>query len=91
MSRYIWPKGRYCLAAVLCPDPDHPRWADHDFIGDEIHRELYTSRLYRTKAGAERALNGAWGELVSASADIDSENDPTLAGMYVDDIEVVTV
>tara|TARA_R110000868_G_scaffold275922_1_gene535575 strand:- start:733 stop:924 length:192 start_codon:yes stop_codon:yes gene_type:complete len=62
-----------------------------EFIGDEIHREQYTSRLYRTLAGAERALNGAWGELVAASATIDTENDPTLAGMYVDDVEVVAI
>ena len=91
MSAYTWPKARYCLAAVLCPNPDHPRWADAEFIGDEIHREQYTSRLYRTLAGAERALNGAWGELVAASATIDTENDPTLAGMYVDDVEIVVV
>jgi hypothetical protein len=88
---YKYPLGRYCLAAVLCPNPDHPRWKDAEFIGDEIHREIYTSRLYRTKAGAQRALEGNWGDLVSGSAGIDCGNYPELAGMYVDDVEVVVV
>ena len=42
---YKYPLGRYCLVAVLIPDPDHPRWKDAEFIGDEIHREFYTSRI----------------------------------------------
>ena len=89
--KYVWPKGRYCLAAVLIPDPDHPRWKDQEFIGDEIHREYYTSRLYRTKAGAQRALEGNWGDRVSDSASYDCQSYDDLAGMYVDDVEVVAI
>ena len=88
---YKYPLGRYCLAAVLCPNPDHPRWKDAEFIGDEIHREIYTQRLYRTKAGAQRALEGNWGDCVSDAASYDCQSCDDIAGMYVDDVEVVVV